>query len=118
MWAESPSFKYDKHDKGDYEKMRQHLSIDWTQHLHNIDVQASLNNLQTKIKEAALKYIPSTPPIRRNKEKQTNMDGWKFPDKIRDKKKPWRTYSTSRQESDRQKYVKARNQATWSTLML
>jgi endonuclease/exonuclease/phosphatase family metal-dependent hydrolase len=110
-WMESRPFKY---DKGDYEKMCQEMSIDWNTRLRNTDAQASWNNLQNMLKESATRCIPTTRSGGARKTKPIWMNGRSL-DKIRDKKNAWRTYKTTRQESDQRIYAKARNQARWAT---
>ena len=101
------------YDKGNYDRMKDMLNINWENELENLDVEASWEILKTKLSEAETECIP----IKRVSKEKRRRPIWMNANtlrKIKKKHSAWNRYQRTKDGQDYIKFAKARNQAKWA----
>ena len=89
------------YDRGDYEKMRRELSLDWRAELDGLGVEEKWKKIEEKIKEATEKCVPWKKVSSNRQPKWLTGDLKRM---IREKRKAWTKWKKSRTDADKAKY--------------
>ncbi|KAK4317660.1 hypothetical protein Pmani_011282 [Petrolisthes manimaculis] len=102
------------YNRGDYESLRNALDIEWKRELAGLITQEMTNIIEKNITDAVKKHIPT------RKHQTTSGDYTRKPlwmtrtayQKTKRKRNLWIRYLNTKDNSDYQQYIKARNEAT------
>ncbi|KAK3882038.1 hypothetical protein Pcinc_013562 [Petrolisthes cinctipes] len=102
------------YNRGDYESLRNALDIEWKRELAGLTAQEMTNIIEKNITDAVEKHIPT------RKHQTTSGDYTRKPlwmtrtayQKTKRKRNLWIRYLNTKDNSDYQQYIKARNEAT------
>ncbi|KAK3861087.1 hypothetical protein Pcinc_032914 [Petrolisthes cinctipes] len=102
------------YNRGDYESLRNALDIEWKRELAGLTAQEMTNIIEKNITDAVDKHIPT------RKHQTTSGDYTRKPlwmtrtayQKTKRKRNLWIRYLNTKDNSDYQQYIKARNEAT------
>ena len=102
------------YNRGQYDRLRNLMDIDWTAELENKSTQESWNLIVEHLQKAIAASIPKTRRRPRGKFKPLWMNGEALA-KVKTKRDTWKRYKTTRDERDYKVYTRARSQARWAT---
>ena len=99
------------YDRGDYEKMRNMLNIDWNQSLSSLSTQEAMDKVEKLYKDAMEKCIPKkTTPSSSHRKKPLWMNKTALK-KCRKKHSAWIRYLNTKSGEDYANYIQERNKA-------
>jgi len=102
-----------QYNKGDYDKMREELSLDWQEILGKLNVEDCWEVFSGKVAESANRNVPKVSS--RKKKRKLSWRDREVNKKMNKKQKLWKKYCESRTKEDYIKYTRARNQVRWAT---
>ena len=103
------------YDKGDYNQMREMLSIDWNSTLEGLDAQESMNKIEALYKEAVERCVPKR---QQTTSKNCNKPIWLNKSAIRKcrrKHSAWIRYLNTKSGERYQQYIRERDAANKET---
>jgi len=98
-----------RYDKGDYDKLRKMLEIDWEAKLNCDDVQLQWKTFTNILQEAVDNCIPLSKPKKKNTKHKVTLDE-KTLKNIKRKNRLWKEYVDNGNERVYKEYAKVRNQ--------
>ena len=107
-WQDSRTEKY-IFKKGDYEKMKKDLDVDWETCLAGADTNESWNRTKLQICNSMKNNIPKIKQREQRKKKYKKALPEDLVKKIKKKHRQWQRYTETQEGEKYQEYCKARN---------
>ena len=111
--AESTTEHY-IYNRGDYDKLRSNLAIDWDKLLEGCSVECMWDIIKSTLLQAIHANIPKRITSGNVKPKPMWMNG-ETRNKVKEKHRTWKSYQCTRTTEDYLLYTTARNQSRWAT---